>query len=357
MSEKKYLNELVCRVLDPVRPHVGGLHAVAQANAANRDAGALAWPRRCYLPIGLATEFLRTVRDGRACGAGHAPPPSPGALATTITWEKTKGIYRFDEEVMASLVKTPLTRSIPVEVLRRLPEWCVFVPHDPANSGEMVGFFAHLDWWEDRGNDYGYGEEMRISFLSRGGRLQEMWLPLIPGSSIEDALTMGLTADLRRGGQVAPAEQLQRIAAAQAKLISPCISLLLYLCSDEPDIKDDSGANRPLMPPDSPRWEQRGRRPPKARKRPVEWGVGYRIGAALRASAEGADRAAPGGGTHASPRAHIRRAHWQGYWTGPRSRPAERRIVMKWKHPCLIGSDAIARPIVERPVPPRRTGS
>jgi hypothetical protein len=40
-----------------------------------------------------------------------------------------------------------------------------------------------------------------------------------------------------------------------------------------------------------------------------------------------------------SPRAHIRRAHWHGYWSGSREHPNERKYEIKWMPPCLVMGD------------------
>jgi hypothetical protein len=35
-------------------------------------------------------------------------------------------------------------------------------------------------------------------------------------------------------------------------------------------------------------------------------------------------------GTHASPRHHIRRAHWHSYWLGKRDQRDARSAILKW---------------------------
>ena len=62
--------------------------------------------------------------------------------------------------------------------------------------------------------------------------------------------------------------------------------------------------------------------------------VGYRIGSELRAYEKaGWGRAPHQGGTV---RPHMRRAHWHHYWIGPRD--GERRIVLKWLAPTMVGA-------------------
>lgn len=47
-----------------------------------------------------------------------------GALAA---WRMTQSIYRFDPNVFAAVWETPIEGDLPVDMLYRLPEWCVYV--------------------------------------------------------------------------------------------------------------------------------------------------------------------------------------------------------------------------------------
>ena len=76
------------------------------------------------------------------------------------------------------------------------------------------------------------------------------------------------------------------------------------------------------------------------------WDVGVLISAAIRRF-NGPAKASPVGidndavaRSHASPRAHVRSAHWHTYWTGPRDAVFPlRRPVMRWIPPLPIGMD------------------
>lgn len=70
-------------------------------------------------------------------------------------------------------------------------------------------------------------------------------------------------------------------------------------------------------------------------ERPTPWEVGYRLGAALsRAMTEARTPGSSGG--HASPRPHIRRAHWHSYWVGKRDQAEVRSVVLKWLPPIPV---------------------
>jgi len=103
------------------------------------------WPKWCYLPM-----------DAWGWIAQNCPTMGPQrdlsflvpALGSLGPWRYTQGIYRFHPELQAALLETELGGDLPVEVLLRLPEWCVFVDTGPASSIEGInvdGFFAWLD--------------------------------------------------------------------------------------------------------------------------------------------------------------------------------------------------------------------
>jgi hypothetical protein len=69
---------------------------------------------------------------------------------------------------------------------------------------------------------------------------------------------------------------------------------------------------------------------------PTKWDVGVRMGAAIRA-AEAKERSEPQGGTHASPRAHVRRAHWYTFTRG--AGRAERFVKWLPPIPVNVGDD------------------
>ncbi|GAP39068.1 hypothetical protein ISF6_0933 [Piscinibacter sakaiensis] len=77
---------------------------------------------------------------------------------------------------------------------------------------------------------------------------------------------------------------------------------------------------------------------------PSTWDVGVRLGAALRQAYQAAETGGGGaGGTHAGPRAHVRRAHWHTILSGPRLRDdgsaipsGERRADLRWMPPIPV---------------------
>jgi hypothetical protein len=115
--------------------------------------------------------------------------------------------------------------------------------------------------------------------------------------------------------------------------LSPLVSLVLYLCSQAAEIKDAQDSKRLPARPQAVKTKKGMRLFPP--DRPSQWEVGYRLGAALTRALSEREPAEPTG-THASPRPHIRRAHWHSFWTGKRDQPDGRTAILKWLPPIPV---------------------
>ena len=113
------------------------------------------------------------------------------------------------------------------------------------------------------------------------------------------------------------------------------LQLLLYLCSEEPDIPEIQ----------HPRYRRKISGGYQAPKEAQVWDVGVRIASVIR---KYKDRKANLDnnemiiceGNHMSPRPHVRSAHWHTYWTGPRDASfPERKPVLRWLPPIPVGID------------------
>lgn len=342
-----------CRPRDLLQA-TGGKHpgAWGQADSLRADrgnAGMPTWPDWCYLPI---AGWIAIASQGRQYTLEHSREAS--TLAAVGAWRLTQGIYRFDPELYAQLVDTSITGDIPADVLYRLPEWCIYiempqlvrdesgahyyardVSHETAPEPDAIhGFFAHLEHDVNTG-----ATELRLLLDSDGG-LQPIALHLGSWSLAESVDRFSAVATrnaLDAGLAVAPITQDMRVALAETA--KPCLSLLLYLCSQNAEIGD--GSRAPANP--LPKRTKRGWRIFGA-ERVTTWDVGVRLGAALRRAYSAAAEA--GDGTHAGPRGHIRRAHWHGFRSGAMKTPAGdpipaelRRFDVRWLPPIPVNLD------------------
>lgn len=110
--------------------------------------------------------------------------------------------------------------------------------------------------------------------------------------------------------------------------MSSILSLLLWLCSEEPDISNIRG--EPVSPenPVSRKVRKITRIYPAAG--PTVLTVAARLGGEIRQSRDQVDYES--GKTIR--KAHIRKAHWHGFWSGPRA--GERKFSVKWLPPVLV---------------------
>lgn len=243
----------------------------------------------------------------------------------------TQGVYRFDPTVLDALWETPVTGDIPTEVLYHLPEWCVYVntPGKTWQGGSLHGFFAHL---EHDVNDKRTELRFVLDVTGPGGDD----LVVLPIHLDQGGVAEGLAAMMREAAHHTPVsiQTFDGLGEDLTDDVSPLVSLVLYLCSQAAEVRVGGGGDRrPARP--QPVKTKKGLRlfPPE---RPTPWEVGYRMGAALRRGMSEQEPATVHSGSHASPRPHIRRAHWHSYWVGQRSQPEARSVVLKWLPPIPV---------------------
>ncbi len=293
------------------------------------------WPEWCYCPMAGAYAIV-------SGGGSHRVPVDRigdvARLAAIAAWRVTQGIYRFDEVLLGHLLDTPLTGDLPCEVLHRLPEWCVYIetPGRTWYGQPMHGFFAHLEYDTNTSRD-----ELRL-LIDAEDDLVPVPIHLGPWP-LQEAVARAIDVSRVHAtaiGMTIPAA-VQRDISSTAE---PLISLLLYLCADEAEVGD--GATRPDFP--KAKRTKLGWRLFPADK-PTVWDVGVRLGAALRKAQE--RLRSDGEGTHARPRAHIRRAHWHTYRVG--AGRSDRRL--KWLPPIAVNVEddadlpAVVRPVRDQP--------
>jgi hypothetical protein len=284
------------------------------------------WPDWCFLPMKCVYAIVSD--ETRIKPADQSKQAI--LLSALAPWRATQGIYRFDPSTFDAIWKTPVTGDIPTEVLRHLPEWCVYIPtpEQTWRRAPLYGFFAHLE----HSTQLGRTELRLVLDISATPGEQLAMIPIRLGiGGVAEALE-ALFKETARSTRVT-VDARERDLEMLKRDMPPLVSLVLYLCCQSAEITDQHGANRlPARP--QPVKTKRGLRffPPD---RPTRWQVGYRLGAALRraASERGASSSS---GTHASPRPHIRRAHWHSFWVGKWGQPEVREVVLKWLPPIPV---------------------
>ena len=126
----------------------------------------------------------------------------------------------------------------------------------------------------------------------------------------------------------------ERSLQLNKELAKRALSLVFYVIASNdvrparPGQPDKPHRPRPIKP-------RKGQSKIPAAPGPRYWDVGVRFGGLLRSAYT---KAGAGQGTGSSKRPHVRRAHWHGYWVGPRSDPEKRRLELRWLPPILVGA-------------------
>lgn len=282
------------------------------------------WPNWCFMPMAAWAALLQLkYAASEPVEMKWAVAQGVGAVSAVGIWRYSQGIYRYDTDLLDALADSDLSGDLPSELFRRLPEWCVYIetPGLTWLGTALHGFWAHLEWdFNDQ------REELRLVMNTDDGLFTQA---LHLGKwSIEEALhrafefalsnpennswTSFLTMDFLV--QFSPLEELK-----------PLISILLYLCSDEPDFDP---LRTPQPRPSRPALKK-GKRgqyiftPDK----PKVFPVGGRVGPMLRQAIESEV-------TGRTIKTHLRRGHWHGFWKGPRS--GVRNFIYHWIAPLIV---------------------
>lgn len=254
------------------------------------------------------------------------------SIASMYTWRITKGVYRFAPEIYEALTEQPINDELPIAVLYRLPEWAVYVetPGLMFDGKELAGFIAHLDY-----NFFGGGNDLQFALFANGiDQPRMVALPLRSGS-----LTKAMEEVNAQDAAFVPGYKPRGAVDQEGfrHCYSVMLQLLLYLCSDEPDM--------PRI--EHPRERMRKSGSIQLQSEPRVWDVGVRVSHAIHNfrlqqadTAENERGAQNGRNGHSRPRPHFRSAHWHTFWTGPRNADfPERKPVLRWLPPIPINMD------------------
>lgn len=296
-----------------------------------KQAGVVSWPDWCFMPMAgwivVGQTLLPNANQTEQVLLAED-------IAAPIAWRYTQGVYEFDTDIFEALIDGGFSGEIPTDVLLRLPEWCVYIKtpgfYDEA-IGEIEGFFAMLEWDVNTA-----GKELRLYLdtveleglvpvtILLGGTLEES-LEKISAQAVANARNI-LGTDLSQEDAL----NMSRIGDRAGHKLLP---LVLYLCSQNPEIENRA----------TPDWMPRNPQPKRIRgefrlmpaKKTHYYTVGAQLGETLRKAKRTAQETQYTGRT-VSP--HIRKAHWHGFWTGPRKgkESANQQFALKWLPPLFV---------------------
>ncbi len=282
------------------------------------------WPNWCFMPMAAWAALIQVRCAGLDPFLKELAVSADLARLSAIgMWRYSQGIYRYDADLLSALADSKLSGELPSKVFRRLPEWCVYIetPGFTWLGSALHGFWAHLEW------DYNLQrEELRLLLNTDRGLAMQ---PLHLGNwSIEEALHKTLKFTLANAQRNTLTSWLDIETLARLSPLAdlkPLVSILLYLCSEAPDVDP---LRMPQPRPSRPDLKngKRGRyifTPEKPKVFPVGGVIGPMLRNAIDSEVTGR-----------TVRTHLRRGHWHGFWKGPRS--GVRNFIYHWIAPLVV---------------------
>ncbi|MDO4173734.1 MAG: hypothetical protein Q4D42_03120, partial [Eubacteriales bacterium] len=229
---------------------------------------------------------------------------------------------------------------VPTDVLYSMPYPCIYIQTSTTDFG---GFFVHF---EDDLRE-GYGMELRFLLMYDGHELP-LYLHLKSGATIYDGIKEGQKESRKNAaGWNLPKISQQQVSSLldgferiQKALIPQLLQLILYICAENKEVRENSQQAKIHRAPSSPKYI-------KDKPREIQsWDLGTETAIRLRSLhtyREPSESATPRSGSSAgSTKApHVRRAHWHHFWTGKHG-SKERKRVLKWVAPSFIHANGSA---------------
>lgn len=251
-------------------------------------------------------------------------------------WRRCRHVFRVDRDVTECLLGQELDGSLPVEALSRIPYPIIFVESRFVIDGgdsPIEGFFA----WTDA--DEGGSPVLCIVYLLPNGVKVPLTISLakdtvedvvdgVLAEAVETAKSSGIDGFFDAGSYRDWTESNMRQA----------VNILCYIVSsdDDPEIV--------YRPPSGGKGQRAGRRS----NLETHHIVGARMGRAIGAARTVASGSRGDGSRTVSP--HVRRAHWQHFWTGKRRGRDDGRfgdeLVVRWIPPVFVNGDGEAVEVV-----------
>ena len=264
---------------------------------------------------------------------------NPEEIVMLSRWRRCRHVYRIDPEVAEQIGEQGLDGELPVDALRRLPYPIVFIdsPVTTFRGSAPVrrdGFFAWVD------HRLGHASDDALYLCSVGGGKRSLVRIRLSDETLRDVVDDLFSGDEEMREKVSYRDEMELVSADRAEAqLAHVLNLLLYVISAEDD------AEVTYRPPSG----QRGQRPGRRTNPETHHLLGARMGRAIGAAKAVAFGSAKGDGSRTvSP--HVRRAHWQHFWTGRRKGRDDGRfgdeLVVRWVPPIFVNGDGEAVEVV-----------
>ncbi|EMJ57500.1 hypothetical protein LEP1GSC013_2930 [Leptospira interrogans serovar Valbuzzi str. Duyster] len=283
------------------------------------------WPKNVFAPF---PSFLQLVFKSFP---DKLDPKYPDKIAFTnvltalIPWSFTKGIYRFSPEIFNELSDSKFPDKVPVEILKRLPQWSIYIELPEENEFNALGFFTHLDF-------NGNSEEFKIVLILKDDYPHSLSFKLDAETFEESFAKMeeGIRANLKylnldNGNEN---QNINRIKSQYTEDLKRLLPFVLYLCSEDAEYKGS-------FPHENFKKRGNDKNPMDFQETSsaVVWDVGVEISKKLR-EYRSLEKSRMANDSKMTP--HIRRAHWHHFWVGC---DEKRNLIVRWLSPIPVKMD------------------
>lgn len=260
---------------------------------------------------------LSKLKDQRINQMTYASYKYANELQVFGTWRNSLGIYKIDDDIIKSVADSQIPDDTPVNIFERLPEWCVYFDtsaldlseKDGENEYKIVGFWALFDLVLI-GKTYQRTLKLMINVTGADEIAPLIDLPVDSDMSIAQSIKHFYASEPHADPFVSA-----KHAQSDIEMLKILLSMLLWLCAEEPDISNIVGEPIYKDTLRLPKYRVNKKTgafiPPD---RPTFYELGRRLGGEIRQFNE--QIGSVDERISARKRPHIRRGHWHGVWSG-----------------------------------------
>lgn len=248
-------------------------------------------------------------------------------LEYMYNWQLYKQIYKFSDELVEVLQKDTDDKVLPIRAISdNLPFPAFFIDNIIKGPGgiEYRGAFVSLELSREN------RPELGLFFLENTPESDYKYC-LIP-LYYDDKTLEDIYKERDKEFDIRPdlPELMRREVSELVRLTMP---LIVYICSQDAEverIKINATAAKPA-----------NKKKSQQKKKTVNKNlVGYRLGNQIKhAKKIYLSNKSNSTGTGTSKVPHIRRGHYHSYWTGSRSEPEKRKLIIKYLPPIYVNKD------------------
>ena len=238
------------------------------------------------------------------------------------TWRNSLGVYRLDPDIYTQSISSIIPSDTPTTIFSRLPDWCVYIELPSKQPMQIIndcvpclvlGFWVLLNTTDVDGTDK-LVVNIVFDMMPSANSPNDNFVPIT--LIIDDNLTVeqSIKSTYEESAEGYTAEQ-QAMMAQELEQMTKVLSLILWLCAEEPDISNINGEPVSGHALREPKYginkKTGGFIPPN---HPKIYDIGKRLGGEVREFNEKND--SDESALPVRRRPHIRRGHWHGVWRG-----------------------------------------